>query len=215
MPSGKVAAKPRASDLANGSDDDGAAAGPSGQGKTQRIAKGEPYQTYTHFLLRMDPYSVDAACDRCRKSKSKCEPAPNEGDPCKSCASTGAGEVIGGISRLLRLLNYPSCTAFYRRMHLHGYDASVLMCLFVPINSITRTAPSFRRGPPKGYIQALEHRLHQVESVLAAIMSSTDTRAQSIVEELSQDELAGYILESVDAGPFVRIPPSCIYMRRV
>ncbi|KAI1791308.1 fungal-specific transcription factor domain-containing protein [Ganoderma leucocontextum] len=136
MPSGKVN-PPRASDLADGSDDDAAGAGPSGQGKTQRIAK---------------------ACDRCRKSKSKCQPAPNEGDPCKSCASTGA--------------------------------------------ECTYTAPSFRRGPPKGYIQALEHRLHQVESVLAAIMSSTDPRSQSIIEELGQDELAGYILETVDAGPF-------------
>ncbi|PIL33993.1 hypothetical protein GSI_03701 [Ganoderma sinense ZZ0214-1] len=66
----------------------------------------------------------------------------------------------------------------------------------------TYTAPSFRRGPPKGYIQALEHRLHQVESVLAAIMSSADPRAQSIIEELSHDELAGYILETVDVGPF-------------
>ena len=36
-------------------------------------------------------------------------------------------------------------------------------------------------------------------------MSSADPRAQSIVEELSQDELAGYILETVDAGPFVCI----------
>ena len=75
---------------------------------------------------------------------------------------------------------------------------------FASSNSIARAAPSFRRGPPKGYIQALEHRLHQVESVLAAIMSSTDSRAQSIIEELSQDELAGYILETVDTGPFVR-----------
>ncbi|KAI0351048.1 hypothetical protein OH77DRAFT_1593133 [Trametes cingulata] len=120
-------------------DDSAAAAGPSGsgQGKTQRSAK---------------------ACDRCRKSKSKCEPAPADGEPCKSCAATGA------------------------------------VC--------TYTAPTFRRGPPKGYIQALEHRLHQVESVLAAIMSSTDVRSRSIVDELSKDELAAHILETVDAGPF-------------
>nr|VWO96875.1 Fungal_trans domain-containing protein [Ganoderma boninense] len=77
-----------------------------------------------------------------------------------------------------------------------------MMSLFALANSILRAAPSFRRGPPKGYIQALEHRLHQVESVLAAIMSSADPRAQSIIEELGQDELAGYILETVDAGPF-------------
>ena len=81
------------------------------------------------------------------------------------------------------------------------------MCLFAKFNFIMRAAPSFRRGPPKGYIQALEHRLHQVESVLAAIMSSADPRAQSIVEELSQDELSGYILETVDAGPFVCVLP--------
>ena len=72
-------------------------------------------------------------------------------------------------------------------------------------------APSFRRGPPKGYIQALEHRLHQVESVLAAIMSCQDARIQAIVDELSQDELAAYVLETVDTGPFVRIIHS--YMR--
>ncbi|KAI0644458.1 fungal-specific transcription factor domain-containing protein [Trametes meyenii] len=118
------------------SDDEGPLAGPSGASgaKTQRSAK---------------------ACDRCRKSKSKCEPSPIEGEPCKSCAATGA-------------------------------------------------APSFRRGPPKGYIQALEHRLHQVESVLAAIMSSQDVRSRSIVDELGKDELASYILDTVDAGPFGR-----------
>ena len=40
--------------------------------------------------------------------------------------------------------------------------------------------------------------------MLAAIMSSKDPRAQSIVEELGQDELAAHILDTVDAGPFVR-----------
>ncbi|KAI0633886.1 fungal-specific transcription factor domain-containing protein [Trametes polyzona] len=122
------------------SDDEAApASGPSTstQGKIQRSAK---------------------ACDKCRKAKSKCEPSPKEGEPCKTCATIGA--------------------------------------------ECTYTAPSFRRGPPKGYIQALEHRLHQVESVLAAIMSSSDVRSKSIVNELSKDELAGYILDTVDAGPF-------------
>ena len=40
--------------------------------------------------------------------------------------------------------------------------------------------------------------------MLAAIMSSKDPRAQSIVEELGQDELAAHILDTVDAGPFVQ-----------
>ncbi|KAI0697737.1 fungal-specific transcription factor domain-containing protein [Cerioporus squamosus] len=137
MPSGKGAPEQR--DPVDRSDDESPGAGVSGQGKTQRISK---------------------ACDKCRKHKSKCEPSPTDGEPCKTCAASGS------------------------------------VC--------TYTAPSFRRGPPKGYIQALEHRLHQVESVLAGIMSSADPRAQSIIEELRQDELAAYILDSVDAGPFGR-----------
>ena len=138
MPPGKGAAKPhppRGSDLANGSDDDGAAAGPSGQGKTQRIAKGEPSQhicVYSYFLRGLTLRGGHAACDRCRKSKSKCEPAPSEGDPCKACAATGAGEVARGIfSWPLRELNCPSCTAFDERMHIHRYGASMLMCAFL------------------------------------------------------------------------------------
>ncbi|PCH43468.1 hypothetical protein WOLCODRAFT_164462 [Wolfiporia cocos MD-104 SS10] len=98
------------------------------------------------------------ACDRCRKSKSKCEPAPNGGDQCKGCV------------------------------------AAKTECTF--------SGPSFRRGPPKGYIQALEHRLHQMESMLAAIMSSQDLRAKGIVADLRRDNLAKSILDGVDSGPF-------------
>ncbi|KAH9910628.1 uncharacterized protein B0H18DRAFT_1067830 [Fomitopsis serialis] len=95
------------------------------------------------------------ACDRCRKSKSKCEPAAGGGDRCKGCVAAGAG-----------------------------------------------ARPSFRRGPPKGYIKALERRLHQMESVLAAIMSSKDPRTTGLVADLRRDTLAKHILEGVDAGPF-------------
>ncbi|KAI0915794.1 hypothetical protein AcV5_003616 [Taiwanofungus camphoratus] len=98
------------------------------------------------------------ACDRCRKSKSKCEPGPSGNDRCRSCLAAGT------------------------------------VCAF--------SGPSFRRGPPKGYIQALEHRLHQMESVLAAIMSSKDARAMGIVTDLRKDDLARNILDRVDSGPF-------------
>ncbi|KAH9914030.1 uncharacterized protein B0H18DRAFT_1046907 [Fomitopsis serialis] len=84
------------------------------------------------------------ACDRCRKSKSKCEPAAGGGDRCKGCVAAGAG-------------------------------------------------PLLPRGPPKGYIKALERRLHQMESVLAAIMSSKDPRTTGL-----------HSSKGVDAGPFVR-----------
>ncbi|KAH9944687.1 fungal-specific transcription factor domain-containing protein [Amylocystis lapponica] len=98
------------------------------------------------------------ACDRCRKSKSKCEPSPTGGDKCRSC-------VVAGLE-----------------------------CTF--------SGPIFRRGPPKGYIQALEHRLHQMESVLAAIMSSQDVRAVGVITDLRNDNLAASILDRVDSGPF-------------
>lgn len=95
------------------------------------------------------------------------------------------------------------------RMHLHRYaGAQALQGLINPTLCAT-AAPSFRRGPPKGYIQALEHRLHQVESVLAAIMTSTDIRSRSIIDELGKDELASHILDTVDAGPFVSISFMC------
>ncbi|KZT04585.1 uncharacterized protein LAESUDRAFT_715402 [Laetiporus sulphureus 93-53] len=66
----------------------------------------------------------------------------------------------------------------------------------------TFSGPIFRRGPPKGYIQALERRLHQMESVLAAIMSSKDPRTKGIVADLKRDSLARSILDGVDSGPF-------------
>lgn len=63
--------------------------------------------------------------------------------------------------------------------------------------------PSYKRGPPKGYIHAIEQRWHQVESLLGAIMQCTDPRVQGIVSELRQDELAREILGRVDTGPYV------------
>ncbi|KZT68249.1 hypothetical protein DAEQUDRAFT_728053 [Daedalea quercina L-15889] len=98
------------------------------------------------------------ACDRCRKSKSRCVPAAGGGDRCKGCVAADTD------------------------------------CTF--------SGPSFRRGPPKGYIQSLERRLHQMESVLAAIMSSKDTRATALVADLRRDRLANHILDGVDSGPF-------------
>lgn len=65
------------------------------------------------------------------------------------------------------------------------------------------SGPSYKRGPPKGYIHAIEQRWHQVESLLGAIMQCTDPRVQNIVQELRQDELAREILGRVDTGPYV------------
>ncbi|KAG5652448.1 hypothetical protein H0H81_004992 [Sphagnurus paluster] len=62
--------------------------------------------------------------------------------------------------------------------------------------------PSYKRGPPKGYIHAIEQRWHQVESLLGAIIQCPDPRVQGIVYDLKQDDLAREILRRVDTGPY-------------
>lgn len=65
------------------------------------------------------------------------------------------------------------------------------------------SGPSYKRGPPKGYIHAIEQRWHQVESLLGAVMQCSDPRVQSVVTDLRRDDLAREILARVDAGPYV------------
>ncbi|TFY53230.1 hypothetical protein EVG20_g10211 [Dentipellis fragilis] len=66
----------------------------------------------------------------------------------------------------------------------------------------TFLGPSHKRGPPKGYIHAIEQRWHQVESVLGAILSSPDPQVQLLIQNLRKDELARDIISRVDLGPF-------------
>ncbi|OCH86052.1 hypothetical protein OBBRIDRAFT_761980 [Obba rivulosa] len=64
----------------------------------------------------------------------------------------------------------------------------------------TYHGPSFKRGPPKGYIQSIERRWHQVESILGTIMAAP--QARGIVADLCTDPFAREILARVDAGPY-------------
>ncbi|KAF9567781.1 hypothetical protein CPC08DRAFT_739993 [Agrocybe pediades] len=66
----------------------------------------------------------------------------------------------------------------------------------------TYLGPSYKRGPPKGYIHAIEQRWHQVEALLGAILQCPDQRVQSVVSDLRQDDLAREILGRVDSGPY-------------
>ncbi|KAI0711060.1 hypothetical protein C8T65DRAFT_829551 [Cerioporus squamosus] len=68
--------------------------------------------------------------------------------------------------------------------------------------SCTFTDPSHKRGPPKGYILALERRLHQVEALLGTIIGSDDPRARGLVQDLTRDKLANHIIQKVNVGPF-------------
>ncbi|KAF8560118.1 hypothetical protein OG21DRAFT_1451878 [Imleria badia] len=69
-------------------------------------------------------------------------------------------------------------------------------------NVCTFLGPSYKRGPPKGYIQAIEQRWHQVESLLGSLLACPDSRVQGLLADIRQDELAREILNRVDTGPF-------------
>ncbi|KAI0065878.1 hypothetical protein BV25DRAFT_1988957 [Artomyces pyxidatus] len=68
--------------------------------------------------------------------------------------------------------------------------------------SCTYAGPSHKRGPPKGYIHAIERRLHQVEALMGTLIGSSDPRAQSLFKDLSKDPLARQVIHRVNHGPF-------------
>ncbi|KAF5384170.1 hypothetical protein D9615_003165 [Tricholomella constricta] len=66
----------------------------------------------------------------------------------------------------------------------------------------TFLGPSRKRGPPKGYIDAIEARLHQTEALLGIMISASDSRAQSLLRDISKDPLAKEIINRVDNSPY-------------
>ncbi|KZT36275.1 hypothetical protein SISSUDRAFT_1050132 [Sistotremastrum suecicum HHB10207 ss-3] len=66
----------------------------------------------------------------------------------------------------------------------------------------TFLGPSRKRGPPKGYIDAIENRLHQVEALLGVLIASNDPRAKSIMKDIISDPQAHEIVERVATSPY-------------
>lgn len=66
----------------------------------------------------------------------------------------------------------------------------------------TFLGPSRKRGPPKGYIDAIEARLHQTEALVGIMLAASDSRARSLLDDISQDPLAYEIIERVDNSPY-------------
>ncbi|KAH9992334.1 fungal-specific transcription factor domain-containing protein [Russula vinacea] len=66
----------------------------------------------------------------------------------------------------------------------------------------TFLGPSRKRGPPKGYIDAIEARLHQTEALVGILLAANDSRARSLLHDLSQDPLACEIIGRVDNSPY-------------
>ncbi|KAF5313415.1 hypothetical protein D9611_008569 [Ephemerocybe angulata] len=66
----------------------------------------------------------------------------------------------------------------------------------------TFLGPSRKRGPPKGYIDAIEARLHQTEALVGIMLATKDPRAHSLLEDLAKDPLAKEIISRVDNSPY-------------
>ncbi|KAI9432934.1 fungal-specific transcription factor domain-containing protein [Lactarius indigo] len=66
----------------------------------------------------------------------------------------------------------------------------------------TFLGPSRKRGPPKGYIDAIEARLHQTEALVGIMLAANDSRARGLLDDLSQDPLAQEIIQRVDNSPY-------------
>ena len=69
-----------------------------------------------------------------------------------------------------------------KRGKLHGYRN--------PHRSKLHRPYLFSRGPPKGYIEAIESRMHRMEALLGGILNNDDPRAQALLEESVQPHLS-------------------------
>src|ERR1700722_9433849 len=76
------------------------------------------------------------------------------------------------------LLSWPCCVFFFSSSTAYTHFNLSPACTFL--------GPSRKRGPPKGYIDAIEARLHQTEALLGIMIATTDERAQSLLRDLSK-----------------------------
>ncbi|POW03080.1 hypothetical protein PSTT_11339 [Puccinia striiformis] len=71
-----------------------------------------------------------------------------------------------------------------------------------PVRTVSQTllsAPSMAllgKGPPKGYIEAIESRLHRMEALLGGLLENDDPRAQALFSELIGDNEVRDLLTS-------------------
>ncbi|KAJ7242001.1 fungal-specific transcription factor domain-containing protein [Mycena rebaudengoi] len=79
----------------------------------------------------------------------------------------------------------------------------------------TFLGPSRKRGPPKGYIDAIEARLHQTEALVGILLAAAsshidddsaddavDDRARGLLADLGEDPLAREILARIDQSAY-------------
>ena len=138
-------------------------------------------------LLFIIPHAVHRRSDRSLTARIFLQPAINAAVP---RASASPPTLTTSVAHVLPWVSVSTLSAFHGRLHPHR----PLACTYL--------GPSHKRGPPKGYILALERRLHQVEALLGTIIGSDDARARTLIDDLSRDQLAAHIVRRVKTGPF-------------
>ena len=58
----------------------------------------------------------------------------------------------------------------------------------------TFLGPSRKRGPPKGYIDAIEARLHQTEALVGIMLATKDPRAKSLLDDMAKVSSSLFII---------------------
>lgn len=102
------------------------------------------------------------------------QPATNVGSPSVN-ASAQKQAILAGTACSYLLVCFP----FIRHYPPANAD-------FTIFSACTFLGPSKKRGPPKGYIDAIEARLHQSEALLGVLLASEDSRATTLFRDLAQ-----------------------------
>jgi len=66
----------------------------------------------------------------------------------------------------------------------------------------TSETPSRRRGPPKGYLNLVENRVHGLEAIIGVLLSNPNPAIRSTFGALNQDPFASDVISQVANGPF-------------
>ncbi|KAF9030317.1 hypothetical protein BDZ89DRAFT_985448 [Hymenopellis radicata] len=117
---------------------------------------------------------------------------------------SGLGSLSGGGDKPIRRRSSKACDQCRKskcKCERASPDEPCRSCVMLG-TPCTFLGPSRKRGPPKGYIDAIEARLHQTEALLGIMISSADQRAQTLLQDLAQDPLAREIISRVDNSPY-------------
>lgn len=86
--------------------------------------------------------------------------------------------------------------SLYNLFCLSGSELTKYFCCFRTYLDCTFLGPSRKRGPPKGYIDAIEARLHQTEALVGIMLAANDSRARCLLDDMSQVALTTNPLSS-------------------